>query len=94
MRFYVSGTGIGIAANMQNKIFDRFVQTDQAMKMNFEGVGLGLSISKGLVELLGGKIWVESEIGKGTTFSFTLPYAKHLHATKKPVPRKDFASNL
>jgi PAS domain S-box-containing protein len=83
IKFYVSDTGIGIPANMLNKIFDRFVQTDQAMKMNYEGAGLGLSISKGLVELMGGEIWVESEIKKVTTFYFTLPYTKKLISTKK-----------
>jgi PAS domain S-box-containing protein len=85
MRFYVSDTGIGIQTTMQNKIFDRFVQTEQAMKMNFDGAGLGLSISKGLVELMGGKIWVESETGKGTTFFFTLPYTNQLVSVQKIV---------
>jgi signal transduction histidine kinase len=61
------------------------VQTEQAMKMNFDGAGLGLSISKGLVELMGGKIWVESETGKGTTFFFTLPYTNQLVSVQKIV---------
>ena len=74
IQFYVKDTGIGIPAEMFEKIFDRFIQVEQSISANYEGVGLGLAICKGLVELLGGKIWVESEINKGTTFFFTLPY--------------------
>jgi len=74
IQFYVKDTGIGIQQAMCEKIFERFIQTEQTMTKNYEGAGLGLAISKGLVELLGGKIWIESEIGKGSTFFFTLPY--------------------
>ncbi|KAF0128808.1 MAG: PAS/PAC sensor hybrid histidine kinase [Bacteroidetes bacterium] len=73
IQFYVKDTGIGIPAELHDKVFIRFIQAEQSMTKNYEGAGLGLAISKGLVELLGGKIWVESEIGKGTTFFFTLP---------------------
>jgi hypothetical protein len=74
MQFYVKDTGIGIPKNRQQAIFDRFIQADIADKMARQGAGLGLSISKAYVEMLGGKIWVESEVGKGSTFYFTLPY--------------------
>ncbi len=69
----VSDTGIGISPEDQLKIFEEFRQvgTDNAKKV--EGTGLGLTLAKKFVELHGGKIWVESEVGKGSTFSFTLP---------------------
>jgi len=71
--FYVKDTGIGIKEEHQEIIFDRFRQADETIERNYEGAGLGLSISKGLVKRLGGEIWLESEPGKGTTFFFTLP---------------------
>ncbi len=74
LTFYVKDTGIGIPLKKQSVIFERFVQADIADVQAREGAGLGLSISKSFVELLGGKIWVESEEGKGSTFYFTLPY--------------------
>ncbi len=74
LEFFVKDTGIGIAKEKQDAIFDRFIQEDNALSRNFEGAGLGLAISKAYVELLGGKIWVESEAGKGSVFYFTIPY--------------------
>jgi PAS domain S-box-containing protein len=74
LQFYVKDTGIGIPADRIHAIFDRFVQADIADKRAFQGAGLGLSISKAFIEMLGGTIEVESEEGKGTTFFFTLPY--------------------
>lgn len=73
LEFYVKDTGIGIAKDRQNAIFERFIQAEIADKMARQGAGLGLSISKAYVEMLGGKIWVESEVGKGSKFSFTIP---------------------
>ena len=72
--FYVKDTGIGIPADRQHAIFDRFIQADIADTRAFQGAGLGLTISKAYVEMLGGKLWVESEEGKGSTFFFTIPY--------------------
>jgi signal transduction histidine kinase len=72
--FYVKDSGIGIPKDRQLPIFDRFIQADIAGEMAYQGAGLGLSISKAYVELLGGKIWVESEEGIGSIFYFTLPY--------------------
>lgn len=69
VNFCVSDTGIGIPAQQQQKIFERFMQADQG-KVNFGGNGLGLAISKNLIELLGGSISVESEPGKGSKFYF------------------------
>ena len=74
--FFVKDTGIGIAESQQKIIFDRFVQADHPDNEVNEGSGLGLSITKAFVEMLGGKIWVESEKGKGTQFFFTLPHSK------------------
>jgi signal transduction histidine kinase/CheY-like chemotaxis protein len=71
--FFVKDTGIGIPADRQQAIFDRFIQADIGDRQAREGVGLGLAISKSYVEMLNGKIWVESEPGKGSTFYFTLP---------------------
>ncbi len=70
---FVRDTGIGIPANKLDQIFDRFYQVNSAKSLRSEGAGLGLSLCKGMVELLGGRIWVESEEGKGSTFWFTLP---------------------
>ena len=78
---FVEDTGIGIAADMQSIIFKRFRQLDDSLTRRFGGTGLGLAISEGLVHLLGGKIWVTSEINKGSTFFFTLPY-QEMNATK------------
>ena len=74
MNFYVKDTGRGIPKNRVNAIFDRFVQADLNITRGYEGSGLGLSITKAFVEMLGGKIWVESELGKGTVFYFQLPF--------------------
>lgn len=73
IQFYISDTGIGISEENFNKIFDRFFQVEYTETRKYEGAGLGLAISKAYVELLGGKIWVNSEIGKGSVFYFTLP---------------------
>jgi len=72
--FSVSDTGIGIAENKKNEIFNRFNQIDSDTARLYEGTGLGLSIVKGILDLLGGKVWLESEPDKGSTFYFTFPY--------------------
>ncbi|MDP3433891.1 MAG: ATP-binding protein [Bacteroidota bacterium] len=74
VKFFVEDTGIGIAPEMHEKIFRRFHQVESTATRKFGGSGLGLAISKSNVELLGGRIWVESEIGKGSKFYFTIPY--------------------
>jgi len=75
LEFYVSDSGIGIASDKQQLIFDRFVRADLSLSSQYEGAGLGLSITKAYVEMLGGKIWVKSEEHKGSKFYFTIPYA-------------------
>jgi len=74
--FEVKDTGIGIDASFHEKIFTRFYQADHSSARSYEGAGLGLSISHGLVQVMGGKIWFESEQGKGTTFYFSIPVVK------------------
>jgi signal transduction histidine kinase len=74
LQFFVRDTGIGIAKDRQDAIFERFIQADIADKHAYQGAGLGLASSKAYVEMLGGKMWVESEEGKGSVFYFTLPY--------------------
>ncbi len=71
----VSDTGVGIAEQDRAHIFDRFYRSEQAETYAPEGSGLGLSVVRMFVELLGGKVWVESELNRGSTFSFTLPLA-------------------
>lgn len=70
---YVKDTGLGIPKEKQTIIFERFRQVDETTKRSYEGAGLGLSITRGLVQALGGKIWLESELDKGTTFFVSLP---------------------
>ncbi len=71
--FFVKDTGIGIPDQMQHLIFERFRQIDQRLKREYGGTGLGLYYSKKIIELLEGKIWFESIVGRGSTFFFTIP---------------------
>lgn len=71
--FMVSDTGIGIPENKFDQIFESFEQVDATTSRTYGGTGLGLTITRQLIELHGGKIWVSSDVGKGTTFHFTLP---------------------
>ena len=74
LRFTVSDTGIGIAGDKLTSVFERFAQADSSTTRRFGGSGLGLTISKQLVELMGGRIWATSEIGKGSLFGFIVPF--------------------
>ena len=73
VKISVADTGPGIPSDEANRIFDKFYQVTQPEKQKAMGTGLGLSITKALVEMHGGKIWLESEVGKGSIFSFILP---------------------
>jgi signal transduction histidine kinase/CheY-like chemotaxis protein len=95
--FAVSDTGIGIAPSDLTRIFEEFEQADDPMRRRHGGAGLGLAISKRFVELHGGRIWAESQVGKGSTFYFTLPCGRHeplaeiagrLTQTPPPTPYK------
>ena len=74
MRISVIDTGIGISAAQQARLFNAFEQLDGGTARQFGGTGLGLAISKRIVEMMGGNIWIESELGNGSTFVFTVPF--------------------
>ncbi|NCB96766.1 MAG: hybrid sensor histidine kinase/response regulator [Bacteroidia bacterium] len=76
LEFFVEDTGIGIPEDKFEDIFKRFRQASMDIAGNYGGSGLGLAITKAYVSLLGGEIWLKSEIGKGSTFYFTIPYEK------------------
>jgi two-component system sensor histidine kinase ChiS len=73
LRYRVTDTGIGIPADQLDHVFTEFRQVDATVTREYGGTGLGLSIAKKFVEMHGGRIWVESELGKGSSFSFTIP---------------------
>ncbi len=73
VEFYVKDTGVGLNKDEQRHIFDRFKYDEEIITRKYEGTGLGLTIAKGIVRLLGGKIWIDSEPGTGTVIFFTIP---------------------
>ncbi len=90
---YVKDTGIGIAAEKLQLIFERFMQADSSPSRKYGGSGLGLPISKGLVELLGGKMWAESTLQEGSTFYFTLPFHPVIRKFEEKVESKHPRTN-
>ncbi len=96
LHFFVEDTGIGMPREKLDIIFERFGQIEETYKKNKRGTGLGLAISKNLVNLLGGNMWVESELNKGSAFHFTLPmnFAKQKQkdkiAQKKQIPMENY----
>ena len=85
----VTDTGIGISEEQQTRLFTSFEQADGSISRKFGGTGLGLAISKRIVELMGGSIWIESELGKGAKFVFTIKLKK-----AKEIAREKLASNI
>ena len=75
LHIWVKDTGIGISEEDQKKIFQKFFRSEDPKTREAPGTGLGLNITKSLVEMQGGQIWFESEFRKGTTFHFTVPIA-------------------
>ncbi len=94
LEFFVRDTGIGIEPEMSGKVFEPFIQEDFRLSRGYEGSGLGLSISKGLVELLGGTIMLSSEKGRGTLVSFNLPCADKPIEGTAPVPSELNGNNF
>lgn len=93
LEFFVSDTGIGIPEDKFQIIFERFGQIDKDIARNTKGTGLGLNITQKLVELLGGKIWVVSELGRGSTFYFTIPYSPVKDFAEEKTDEHNFSSN-
>lgn len=88
IEFFVTDSGIGLPEDKKEDIFERFMQLDDSPAREYGGTGLGLTISKNLVELMGGEIGVESVLGKGSSFYFTLPYRKAELSYLPPKPEK------
>ena len=93
IKFFVKDTGIGIPQEKFEIIFDRFRQADETSSRKYGGTGLGLTISSNLVKLMKGKMWIESEIGKGSVFYFTIPYKPGILEgnNQNPTPEKPAA---
>jgi CheY-like chemotaxis protein len=86
LHFSVVDTGPGIPAEKQRLVFEAFTQADGSTARRYGGTGLGLSISSRLVEMMGGRIWLESEVGKGSTFHFTVDFPVPAGARVRPRP--------
>ena len=98
LEFFVKDTGAGISEDHKNIVFERFRQGSESLTRNYEGAGLGLSISKAYVEKLGGRIWFESNTeiepgGKGTVFYFTIPYLPVIEAKDSPKNTENDTGN-
>jgi CheY-like chemotaxis protein len=92
LQFSVEDTGIGISADKQARVFDPFTQADGSIARSFGGTGLGLTISRQLVQMMGGRIWVDTELGRGSTFHFTARFG--VSAEKEnPEPSEEVQLN-
>jgi CheY-like chemotaxis protein/anti-sigma regulatory factor (Ser/Thr protein kinase) len=91
LEFFVKDTGFGISNSHKKIIFDRFRQANESVTRTHEGSGLGLAISKAYVEMLGGKIWVESKEKKGSSFYFTIPFNTKTAQKEEVIAEKQIA---
>ena len=91
--FFVKDTGIGIPSDKKDQVFERFRQVDDSSNRAYEGTGLGLTITKSLVELLGGEMWIDSTEGEGSVFYFTLPYKAQNTAKKEETEKNEAEYN-
>ena len=85
LRFTIADTGPGIAPEIQAKLFSPFIQANEAVARRHGGTGLGLSICRRLIELMGGRIWIESRLGAGSRFIFRIPLGRKEHSEIKPL---------